>query len=325
MALTILSCGPGTSLQDKGRFGLQRNGAGSSGAFNQDDLRAVNALVGNGEEAAIEFLMLGGSFKYNGEPRLIALAGDATLHVNDALIPPLQSVIINEGTIIKVGVARTGNSMMLGVSGGFDLPLDLGSLSFHLRAGLGVKVIAGETLPLKPAKAGETCALSPFQDETGALRVILGPQDDYFMKEMIDLFLISPYTITQEADRMGYRLTGAKLTSHLGHNIISDGIVTGSIQVPGNGEPIILMADRQTTGGYPKIATILSCDIARLSKKRSGEQLTFKAVTQVQGIEITRKREQAFTSWLKSKSALKRELTSEFLLSLNLSDGFVKA
>lgn len=325
MALKIITTGLGTSLQDKGRFGLQRFGVGSSGAFNQNDWRAVNSLVGNGDEAAIEFLMMGGTFHYKGEPRLMALAGDATLHINDILIPPLQSVLIENNSTIKVGVARSGNSMMLGVAGGFDIPLDLNSLSFHLRAGLGIKISAGDILPLKPVKTSPPLQLSLFQEETGVFRVILGPQDDYFTKEMIELFLTSPYTISQEADRMGYRLTGNKITSHLGHNIISDGIATGSIQIPGNGEPIILMTDRQTTGGYPKIATLLSCDIPRLSKKRTGEKLHFKAVSQEEGIAITRAYEQKFQAWLNSKSPLKHELTSEFLLSVNLNDGFFKA
>jgi 5-oxoprolinase (ATP-hydrolysing) subunit C len=322
MALTVLSCGLGTSLQDAGRFGLQRYGVGTSGAFNRLDLRALHALLG--VNTAIEFLMMGGVFSYHGAPRLVALAGDATLHINDQLIPPLTCALINDGVMLRVGVARSGNSMMLGVAGGFDLPLDLGSHSFHLRGGLGIYLKAGDILALNASENRELCNLQPYKEETGAFRVVLGPQDDYFAQDVIEQFLTSPFTISNEADRMGFRLTGAKLTSDKGHNIVTDGVATGSIQVPGSGEPIILMVDRQTTGGYPKIATVISSDLTRLAKHRPGDTLHFKAVSQEEAINIARLHERNMTAWLSSKQPLKRELTSEFLLSVELNDEVYK-
>jgi biotin-dependent carboxylase-like uncharacterized protein len=213
---------------------------------------------------------------------------------------------------------------MLAVQGGFDLPLSLGSLSYHARGLLGVALKVGQVLPLFEVSEIEAGFLPPFPALSGDIRVVLGPQDDYITAKGIETFLGHDYTVSKEADRMGFRLEGAKIEhGALGFNIVSDGIATGSIQVPGSGEPIVMMKDRQTTGGYPKIATIISIDLPRFSQISVGQSMRFTPVSQEVAIDLARSRHSELQAWIAQRAALRRELTSEYLLSLNLIDGFI--
>ena len=161
--------------------------------------------------------------------------------------------------------------------------------------------------------------------EAGAFRVVLGPQDDYFSASGIETFLSSTYTITAEADRMGYRLSGPQVEHAKGFNIVSDGIVTGSVQIPGSGEPIVLLADRQTTGGYPKIATIISSDLPRFGQQRPGGTVQFRAISVQEAIKAARDLAAMMNDVKASLVPVGRGLTSERLLSVNLIDGWVSA
>jgi 5-oxoprolinase (ATP-hydrolysing) subunit C len=223
--------------------------------------------------------------------------------------------------------------MYLALAGGFDVPSDLGAVATHMRAGLGGiegrGLKPGDQLPCVQAEPdGEDLALATgfkHAHASGPIRVMLGPQDDYFTDAGRATFLSATYTVTPQADRMGFRLTGPKIEhGPKGYNIVSDGIATGSIQVPGMGEPLILLADRQTTGGYPKIATVITADLGRLAQMRPGAELKFQAVTRAQALAaLTEQRAalQAFRAHLRPAiSAL--DLTSERLLSLNLVDGW---
>ncbi|MEI8145473.1 MAG: biotin-dependent carboxyltransferase family protein [Alphaproteobacteria bacterium] len=331
-ALLVRDCGAGTTLQDGGRFGYQRFGVGPAGAMDRIALSLANMLVGNPEtSAAIEFIALGGSFEVEGGSFRVALAGaGAALSIDGEAVPPLTSATVRAGQIVTVGPAKAGTSMILAVSGGFDVPADLGSRAFHLRAGLGGinrgPIRSGQRLAIGDVPNGEdmTFTMTPTV-EAGAFRVVLGPQDDYFSAVGVETFLSSTYTITAEADRMGYRLTGPQVEHAKGFNIVSDGIVTGSVQIPGSGEPIVLLADRQTTGGYPKIATIISSDLPRFGQQRPGGTVQFRAVSIQEATKAARDLATMMSDVKASLVPVGRGLTSERLLSVNLIDGWVSA
>lgn len=333
-ALVIKSCGALTTLQDAGRFGYQRFGLSPAGAMDKSALAIANALVGNDRgTAALEFAVMGGDITVDGGDVRIAVAGaDCALSVGGESLPPLTSRTVRAGETIRVGVARTGVFFYLAVGGGFDLEPQLGSLSVHLRAGIGGSdgrpARAGDRLPVKaPSAAGPQLTLLHYPSRLGGpLRVVLGPQDDHFSAEGLSTFLSSEYTITADADRMGFRLAGPRIAHANGFNIVSDGIVTGSIQVPGAGEPIILLADRQTTGGYPKIATLASVEIARLGQMRPGSKVRFLAIDRGGAVALARAEARQLAQTLASiRPAGVGAFDTESLLAANLAGDAVDA
>ncbi len=330
--LAVKDCGAGTTIQDAGRFGYQRYGVGPAGAMDKIALAVANMLVGNAPgEAAMEFTVLGGSFVVEGGPVRVALAGAlADLKIDGEPVAALTSATAEPGQTITVGPAKAGTFMVLAVSGGFDVKRDLGSRSFHLRGGLGgverAPVRPGQTLPVAGAPHGpDLTATVPPKVSAGAYRVVFGPQDDYFSEAGKATFLSETYTVSAEADRMGYRLSGPVIEHAKGFNIVSDGIVTGSVQVPGSGEPIVLLADRQTTGGYPKIATIVSADLPRFVQQRPGSAMRFTAVTLAEAIAAAREQAAMLEAVRAGLKPVGLGLDTEHLLSVNLVDGWVDA
>ena len=331
--LVIQACGPGTTIQDQGRFGWQKYGLGPAGAMDRPAQAMANALVGNGAGAAvIELALAGARLVVEGGSCRIALAG-ATMPVkiDGTTIAPLTAVTVQAGQTIEIGTARSGQFGYLAVAGGFALPPVLGSMALHMKAAVGGlegrAFRAGDRLPLLlSAPSGpDLAAARAIDTPDGPIRVLLGPQDDHFTTTGLATFLSAAYTITPNADRMGIRLTGAKIEhGPKGYNIVSDGIATGAIQVPGNGEPIVLLADRQTTGGYPKIANVISADLGRLSQMRPGASFRFAQVTRDDAIIALKSQHAAledFRTGLKPAGAA--GLDSARLLSLNLVDGWI--
>lgn len=331
-ALVVNDCGAGTSIQDGGRVGYRRYGVGPAGAADRIALAVANMLVGNeAGTGAIEFTVMGGSFQVEGGPVRVALAGaPADLKVDGVAVPPLTSATAAPGQTITVGPARAGTFMVLAVAGGLDLKPDLGSQSFHLRAGLGGvergPVKAGQRLIVRGAPAGPdlTATVGP-RVHAGAFRVVLGPQDDYFTSEGIATLTGEAYTISPQADRMGYRLTGPKIGHAKGFNIVSDGIATGAIQVPGSGEPIVLLNDAGTTGGYPKIATVISADLPRFVQQRPGSTVRFAAVSREEAVAAARGQAEMLAAVAAGLKPAGLGLDPESLLSVNLIDGWVDA
>jgi biotin-dependent carboxylase-like uncharacterized protein len=292
-AFRVIQPGLHTTVQDLGRVGSQRLGIPVSGALDPLALRAANVVVGNAQTAAgLEIAVLGPVLKVETSSARVAVAGDGarlTVERTDGStgeVAALESMRLLEGDRLRV-TASTGSSVAyLAIEGGLALPPFLGSLATYVRGGFGGlegrALAAADTLPLirHEVESRQEVRLPGF-DLTPAseIRVVLGPQDDYFSAAAIANFLSTPYTVTQDADRMGLRLEGAKLEHAKGYNIVSDGIAPGSIQVPGSGQPIVLLADRQTTGGYPKIATIASADLAALGRVRPGMALRFRSVS----------------------------------------------
>ncbi len=331
--LVVQACGPGTTIQDQGRFGWQKYGLGPAGAMDRLAQAQANALVGNGPEAAVlEFALAGARFLVEGGACRIALVGaEMPLKIEGNVIAPLAAVTVQNGQTIEIGTARRGQFGYLAVAGGFALTPVLGSLALHMKAAVGGlegrAFRPGDRLPLLLAQPSgpDLVAEKAVPHATGPIRVLLGPQDDYFTPAGLATFLSASYTITPNADRMGIRLTGPKIEhGPKGYNIVSDGIATGAIQVPGNGEPIILLADRQTTGGYPKIANVISADLGRLSQMRPGESFTFTQVSRDSAVSALRAQRAAletFGSGLRPVGAA--TLDSARLLALNLVDGWV--
>jgi biotin-dependent carboxylase-like uncharacterized protein len=331
--LAVKSCGPMTALQDRGRLGYQRFGVSPSGAMDPRALAMANALVGNPPQmAAIEFVNLGGTFTCEGGDLHLAVAGaGCSAGIDGTPVPPLTSFVLREGQALEVGHPRTGTFAYLAVAGGFAVEPQLGSLSFHLRSRLGglksAPLQAGDRLPCRTeAQAGEPMQLTvDVLEESGPIRIMLGPQDDYFTPDSIRLFLESEFTISPQADRMGFQLTGPKLEHAKGFNIVSDGIVDGHIQVPGSGQPIVLMRDRQTAGGYPKIATVISADLPRFAQMRPGAGVRFRAVGRDEAMAAARRLKDWIASLPEHLTPVRYTLTTEHLLSRNLIGGTVDA
>ena len=210
-----------------------------------------------------------------------------------------RSHLLKRGQVLRVGMVEGSSTAYLAVAGGFALPPFMGSLSTYARAGIGGfegrKLAAGDALPLKldQAPAGDERKLgAPFDYGSGPIRVVWGPQDDYFSEAGRQTFVTSEYRVSKEADRMGIRFEGPTIEHSKGADIISDGIGPGAIQVPGAGLPIVLLADRQTVGGYSKIATVASVDLPRLGRLLPGRTVRFAAVT-VEEAEALRREQEA--------------------------------
>ncbi|MFM8678275.1 MAG: biotin-dependent carboxyltransferase family protein [Alphaproteobacteria bacterium] len=331
-ALVVAAPGPLSTLQDSGRWGHLRNGVTPAGAMDMIALAAANLLVGNPPgEAAIEFTLAGDTLELDADGARIAVAGDVPLTVAGAAVASWRSFVLRRGEKLQVGALRRGARGYLAVAGGFATPRELGSRSTHVRSGLGGGPLrAGDRLPLArdKAPAGADVALEPaalpYLD--GAIRVVLGPQDDRFTAEGIATFLAGEYAVTAEADRMGYRLDGPEIEHRDGFNTISDTVLTGSIQVPGTRKPIVLMADRQTTGGYPKIATTATASLPSLAQMKPGDRLRFAAVGVAEARALLARQAEAMRALPAALRQVLRDsnsLTSEALLSANLIDGVV--
>jgi biotin-dependent carboxylase-like uncharacterized protein len=283
-SLVVTTIGPASSVQDGGRHGAQRYGLTPSGAMDQLALAAANALVGNPPLAAsIEIGPFAAAFTARDGAVRIALTGASrSAEIAGHGVTFDSSVTIAEGQTLTLGFARGGAFSYLAIEGGIAGEPMFGSLAVNARAGLGSPyprpLQAGDALQVSVASSARERRIELPQPARGPIRVVLGPQDDEFAADMTALFLDSEWKISATSDRMGYRLDGPVIRHLGGHNIVSDGTVDGSIQVPGNGAPIVLMRDRGTSGGYPKIATVISADFGRFAQIPAGTGFRFKAV-----------------------------------------------
>lgn len=284
-ALIVKSTGPATSVQDSGRYGAQRYGLTPSGAMDRLSAAAANCLVGNAMSAAlIEIGPLNAVFMARGGAIRVALSGAARdAVIGERRVPLNISVTIRDGETLVLGVARGGAFSYLAVEGGIPGEAMFGSLAVNARAGLGSPyprpLQSGDELAVAKASGATEQQIEMPKPVDGPIGVVLGPQDDEFDDAMKARFLDSDWTISATSDRMGYRLEGPGITHKHGHNIVSDGTVLGSIQIPGNGQPIVLMPDRGTSGGYPKIATVITADFGRFAQLPPGTTFRFKSVT----------------------------------------------
>lgn len=287
-ALRIHESGPLATVQDGGRHGWQDRGVPISGAADRQALRLANLLVGNPQTAACIEVTLGGLRAELLCDALIALAGaDPQARLNGEPIACWASHRVEAGDVLTLESPVLGCRTVLSMAGGIDVPIVLGSRSTCLVGGFGgyrgralqpgdlveCGEQRGNPLPQVPA----SCI--PLYSDEPALRVVPGPQDDAFTEEGLAVFFSSPYEVTPRSDRMGCVLRGPEIAHRLGADIISDGVVPGAVQVPGSRQPILLMADAQTTGGYAKIATVVSFDLPLAAQLRPGSRVRFEPVS----------------------------------------------
>lgn len=289
--LLVLQPGLHTTLQDMGRYGYQDQGVPTAGALDFVGLRLANAMVGNRPgEACLEISYFGPTLRVTAESVRVAISGEVKLTLSDGGSPrPVESnrsLRLKRGDVLAVGAVSGSATAYLAVEGGWALEPVLGSLSTYTRAALGPlggrALAADMVLPLRQGQCGDggdRALAKPIAYGDGPIRVVLGPQQDSFTDESLATLLDAEYTISKEADRMGLRLDGPILQHKGSADIPSDGLVSGCIQVPGNGAPIILLADHQTAGGYAKIATVISADLPRLGQAVPGTVLRFAAIS----------------------------------------------
>lgn len=290
MGIKIMNGGFMTTIQDMGRYGYQETGMAVSGVMDTRAASLANILVGNDEnEAVIEVTMMGPTMEFT-EDNLIAVTGGNLGAVIDGNpIPTYQAVPVRAGQTLKFMGLKSGARAFIAFAGGLDVPVVMGSKSTNLKSRIGGlegrKLAAGDEIafcePKKwlPNMSKRTLPAPDFSAKEHTLRVILGPQNDHFMQRGIDTFLNSTYTITNEYDRMGCRMEGNLIRHKDGGDIITDGISFGAVQVPSHGNPIVMMADHQTTGGYTKIANVISVDLPILAQCMPGHKIRFQWVT----------------------------------------------
>lgn len=289
MSIEIINGGALTTVQDLGRAGARIQGFGTNGVMDEGSARLANALVGNSQDKALlEMTMLGAEIRFT-EACYIALCGaDMKPEINGSAVKMNKAYKVNSGDVLKNGLAVSGIRAYLAVSGGIDADVFLSSRSTNLKCCVGGyfgrKLKAGDILSIGSEKGhlfnpnyAEVKYIPPSQTVT--VRAVAGPQYDMFEEEGKKTFWSGSFKVSEQSDRMGIRLSGGEITAKGTTDIISDAIVKGSVQVSANLQPIILTADAQTTGGYAKIATVITADLPLLAQLKAGAKVRFKEVS----------------------------------------------
>lgn len=283
-AVTVLKPGLLTTVQDLGRWGHQHAGVPVAGPMDAYSHRLANRLVGNPDAAAtLEVTVVGPDLQFEGDVTFAVAGAMFAMTLDGAALPAHTACAAGPGARLHFGVRSRGARAYLAVAGGFDLPPVLGSRATSLISRMGPfggrPLRPGDRLPIgevrgRPAAEGLPLAMP---DGGASVRVMWGPQADAFVPASREAFVTSRYEVTAQSNRMGYRLSGPVLTHAVSADLLSEATPLGSLQVPKNGQPILLMADRQTTGGYPKIATVISADLPLAGQLAPGEWIAFAA------------------------------------------------
>ena len=297
MGILVKSPGPLTTVQDEGRFFHQSSGIRPSGVMDAAAYEAANALVGNGNgEAALEMTFLGATLEFQSAAWIAATGADMRAKLDGAPVERYRAVRVAAGQALAFGMAMNGCRGYLAVRGGIDVPPVMGSRSTDIGAKLGGfqgrALKAGDVLPTMKEDGWTPTGLNyepPVYESAMAVRVIPGPQEEYFTAKGLETFFSAAYEISPNSDRMGLRLEGPEIESRSGTDIVSDGIVFGAVQVPSGGKPIVLMADHQTTGGYAKIGTVISFDLPKLAQARPGDTVRFVRISAEDAQELYKK------------------------------------
>ncbi len=290
MGVRIIKGGMLTTVQDLGRTGYQSQGINVAGVMDVRSFKIANLLLDNPEnEAVLEFTLIGPTLEFTSVTIIAITGGDFSPTLNGEPVDMYKAIYINKGDVLKFNSARTGSRGYIAFGSYLNIPVVMGSRSTNLKCRQGGfkgrKLEAGDYIAFRkkcqylPYFLSRSLKPDSFDQEEAELRVVMGPQDDRFSKQGIETFLSSEYTVTSEFDRMGCRLDGAFIAPKTASDIISDGITFGSIQVPSHGKPIVLLSDRQTTGGYAKIATMASVDIPKLVQRKTDHKVRFRAIT----------------------------------------------
>jgi biotin-dependent carboxylase-like uncharacterized protein len=333
-ALTILDPGFAATIQDRGRVGWQRFGVPVSGALDPEALAAANILVGNAPgTATIEAMGAGLRLRVDADSATLALAGCAApFRIESAgrvlSASPLRGITVHRGDVLRFPPPKNGAVYYIAAAGGFDIPPVLGSRSTYARASLGGiegrTLRAGDAIPLlrDAAPVAPTLLLDASFEAPKSIRVMRGPNADYFTERAFEALAGAPYTVSPASDRMGLRFKGEALDRLNSGEIPSQGTTAGALQVPPDGQPILLLADRQTTGGYPRIATVIGADIAAAGRLAPGMAVRFIEVGREEALAALKAR----AEWLAAlpsrlRAAPQDALTSERLLGENLIGG----
>lgn len=336
--MEIIEAGPLTTVQDMGRIGYAALGYPQNGACDKYSMKMANLFAGNGgsmeTSAVLEFTMKGGAIRFTAA-HVLALAGaDMGPAVNGTPVSMYSPISVIAGDVLTMGMARAGLRCYLAVCGGICVPLVLGSHSTDIKCGLGgfrgralkkgdvletgtdtefmsavrflpdmgLDALAGEFAPwfCTPSSRFRYRGLK----RSVILRTVAGPQEEAFTQRGMDTFSGGVYQLTQQCDRMACRLNGPPVEAREGSDVISDGILEGSVQIASDGMPMVMMADHQTIGGYAKIGTVITADIPALAQLRPGETVVFRFVSPEEGIVLYRK-EQRKLQWLKERMCMR--------------------
>lgn len=300
MSIKVLNHGLMTTIQDLGRYGSQKFGVIVGGAMDTYSLRLGNHLVGNMEnEAALEITLYGTTLQFEEDTLIAITGGDFFPTINGILAPLWSPIVVMKDSILKFHSAIKGSRAYVAIAGGIDIPEVMGSKSTYLRANIGGfkgrALQKGDVLTLTNSndleyENSETNKKNKISwsinynelinfSKHQVIRVIQGTEYDRFDKEIQHNLWTEVFTISVQSDRMGYRLEGISLSLSKNFELLSEGVTFGTIQIPPNGQPIILMADRQTTGGYPKIGQVISADLPTLAQLQPTATIQFKEVT----------------------------------------------
>ena len=330
--LEVLHGGLLTTVQDAGRSGFMATGLSPGGAMDRFLLACANRLVGNPPgAAALEFTLDGPALAVHGDVVMAVVAYAAQWYVGGPELPlPLwESVLVRDGSVVVVGAVTAGVRGYLAVAGGIDVPEVLGSRSTHVRArlgGLGGRPLAGgDRLPVGPLPAPHEALvgrripaeLRPHR-LCAPIRVLPGPDDDQFTWRGLRTFFNAAYRATSLSDRMGLRLQGPPVEARSGYDILSEPLPGGAVQITSDGQPIVLLAERQTTGGYLRIATVIRADLDAAGQVRPGETVRFLPVTEEQARaawQQRRRRMEAIEAALAAGGAGEEVSSLRFLVS----------
>lgn len=323
MSLRVVKAGLAASLQDMGRRGHLDKGVPPSGALDPLMLKIANRLAGNPlEMAGVELIGPGTLLEAVGREVRIALAGEMAARIDGEVKPSWRSHTLKPGQRLELGAPAETRACYLAVAGGFAAAAQLGSRSTLAKAGLGTALQEGMELPLDAPHSSdepERIFAKAFPGGGGVLRVVAGPEDDAF-----DAFVQAEWTVSAQSDRMGLRLSGPKLARESGGDIPTGGILMGCVQLPGSGQPILMLADHQTTGGYARVACVIAADLARAGRLVPGRSLRFQPVTWREARAALLEERRRETDLL---AAVRPLLAggSEDLLAANLVSGMVGA
>ena len=333
--LVVLAAGPGVTVQDAGRSGFSRWGVTGCGPMDPAAFRLANrALGGDGDRVAIEISAAGLEVTVEGGSLDLALVGgEFDVRLDDRRLPSAVALRLEPGARLAVRTGASGAWCYLSIAGAIDVPSVLGSRATHTRSGLGGLdgrgLKAGDRLEIlgsrRVIETASAIDAGRLDEDHGPIRVVLGPQHDHFSADQIEAFLGRDRRLSPRSDRMAYALEGEPLTHARGHDIVSDAVAHGAIQVPGSGLPFVLMADRQPTGGYPKIATVIGADLGRMAQIRPGEVVRFRAVTVEEAVAARRRMAERLARPVRFSPVVRDAFTAADLLVFNLVSGVVDA
>ena len=299
MSITILKSGVQTTIQDIGRYGYSHFGISSSGAADLFSFRLGNIIVGNTEElAGIEMTLLGSDFKFNSDAVVAVTGSSFNLSLDSQEIPYNESIYVKKNQILSVGITKGGARSYLLVKGGIKTENYLNSKTTHVMSGMGGfmgrPLKKGDILEIDKNNKINITNIPNNLDEinTSKIRINKGLQSSYFSDSTWAAFTSKMFTVSEVFSRMGIRLKGNPIHSSKGNEILTEGIPLGAIQVPGGGEPIISFVEHQTTGGYPKIANVISADLCKVGQLKPGDKFQFELIS-FEDAEILRLEQEA--------------------------------